>query len=616
MSDATSSLREFYQRELAYLRRAGSHFARQHPKIAARLEMGLEEAADPFTERLVESFAFLTARVQRNIENELPRLADTLLSAIYPSLNSPLPSMAVAQLQPDPEKCDLKSGLHIPAGSRLFCDSRSSDAHVTTIRWSTGYPVTLWPVRIEDAEMLAGERAGQLQAAFRKQGRASSVVRIRLAGQGAPLHSMDFESLRFHIPGERSVSFALFEMLLGRCTDIFLANGDAMDDGLGSQHDVVCLPPDSLRPVGMERADRILPAGPGEHPAYGLLREYFAFPEKHLFFDIDNLDRRGPWKSMDICLVLDAEADQRIPVGADSFCLGAVPVVNIFERVTDPIRLDETRLEYRLVVDARREESNEVHTVLEVKGVDPDLPDAIVYKPFFSYDHAMFEQGQKALWIARRSQAPGDLPGTDTLLRFVDLGFDPARPPVRTVFGRVLCTNRHACLDVQSGTVLQHELDEASLTAHLLDKPTAQSDPPLGGEVLWRLVSQLSLNHLSLDGPEGSRAFREILRLYAPGGSKAAARSISAVHNMRTSRCVARFGPDHWRGFCRGQEVELELDKEHFAGGSPYIFASVLSRFLGLYATINSFTRLSVRLRGENEVWKQWPPMAGDQILL
>lgn len=616
MSNSSQPLREFYQRELAYLRRAGSHFARQHPKIAARLEMGLEESADPFTERMIESFAFLTARVQRNIENELPRLADTLLSAIYPSLNAPLPSMSIVQLEADPDKCDLKSGLHVPEGSRLFCDSRPSDEHVTTIRWSTGYPVTLWPVRIADADLLSGERAAHLHDGGRDTGRGTALLRIRLAGEGAPLHAMDLTSLRFHIPGDRSVSFSLFEMLLGRCTGIFLADGEAESDRPDVRRDMVPLPSDSLQSVGFERTDRILPAGPAEHPAYGLLREYFAFPEKHLFFDVHNLDRRGDWNSLDLCFELDAEADARIPVGADSFCLGAVPVTNIFERITDPIRLDETQLEYRLTADTRRENSTEIHTVLEVKGVDPDYPDPILYKPFFSYDHAMFEEKQKALWIARRVEAPGALEGTDILLRFVDTGFDPARPPIRTIFARTLCTNRHACLDVQSGTRLQHELDEASLSAHLLDKPTAQGDPPLGGEVLWRLISQLSLNHLSLDGPEGARAFREILRLYAPRGSKAAARSIASVRSMRTERCVARFGRDHWQGFRRGLDVELEMDKEHFAGGSPYLFASVISRFLGLYANINSFARLSVRLRGENEVWRQWPPVAGDQILL
>ena len=64
--DFLDELLPYYQRELSYLRRAGAEFAGKYPKIGQRLELGLDESPDPHVERLIESFAFLAARLQLN----------------------------------------------------------------------------------------------------------------------------------------------------------------------------------------------------------------------------------------------------------------------------------------------------------------------------------------------------------------------------------------------------------------------------------------------------------------------------------------------------------------------------------------------------------------------
>ena len=71
-----------------------------------------------------------------------------------------------------------------------------------------------------------------------------------------------------------------------------------------------------------------------------------------------------------------------------------------------------------------------------------------------------------------------------------------------------------------------------------------------------------------------------------------------------------------WHGFCRGLEITLLLDEDKYVGSGVFLFATVLERFLGLYANLNSFTQLSVKTRQREKVLKQWPPRAGEQILL
>ena len=79
-----SKLLEYYNRELAYLREMGAEFAERYPKVAGRLGMRGIDVADPYTERLMEGFAFLTSRVQMKMDAEFPRFSQRLLEMIAP----------------------------------------------------------------------------------------------------------------------------------------------------------------------------------------------------------------------------------------------------------------------------------------------------------------------------------------------------------------------------------------------------------------------------------------------------------------------------------------------------------------------------------------------------
>jgi type VI secretion system protein ImpG len=150
----------------------------------------------------------------------------------------------------------------------------------------------------------------------------------------------------------------------------------------------------------------------------------------------------------------------------------------------------------------------------------------------------------------------------------------------------------------------------------VLHTPTAQQDPPAGAGTLWRLVSHLSLNHLSLFGEQGVRALREILRLYAPYGREAAHAAVEGVLELRCGRMVRRLGGDAWRGFSRGTRVEVVLDEDAYPDRGGFLMGSVLNRFFGLYAGVNSFTQTVLRSRQREEAWKQWPAMAGSRPVL
>jgi len=148
-----------------------------------------------------------------------------------------------------------------------------------------------------------------------------------------------------------------------------------------------------------------------------------------------------------------------------------------------------------------------------------------------------------------------------------------------------------------------------------LAKPTRVIQPPLGNGQTWRLISQLSLNYLSLV-ESGEEALRETLRLYDFADSPSARKQIEGISTVRSAPTFARILTEHGLTFARGRRVEIELDEEQFTGGGIFLFGTVLERFLGLYASINSFTVLAAKSRQRKRPVHEWPARAGWKPLL
>ncbi|HWS85715.1 MAG TPA: type VI secretion system baseplate subunit TssF [Pyrinomonadaceae bacterium] len=595
-------LLRYYRSELNYLRRMGGEFAALYPRVASRLELGRDECADPQVERLIESFAFLTARLQRDLDGEFPEVTTALLGVLYPQFTAPVPPMAVARFDVDPDQGKLTTGFTLPRHTPLFAYTRQGHA----CRFRTCYPVTLWPLTLTYA---AVEDTGQFDFLDRAAN-VAAVLRLKLRCDAGYLSELELKRLRFYLDGDAGLLGGLYELLFSNVVDVVALTG--------SEARPVQLPRGSILPVGFGDDEEVLPYPRQSHPGYRLLHEYFAFPAKYHFFDLDNLDlcRRG--RELDILFLLD-----KFPAGAEfigpaNFVLGCTPVINLFRKTTEPIRLDHRTAEYRLVPDKRRERTTEIHSVLSVTASSADDDRTRRFEPFYSYSHGMDGGADRAFWHARRAVSLNkDVSGTEVFLSFLDLDFRPSLPPAQTVYAHTLCTNRELAAQLPAGAALQIEEQAPLVGISCLTKPTLPHQPPLRGETLWRLISHLSLNHLSLsEGADSLPALREILKLYSPVDSPSAQQQIAGLRSMECRPVVRRVGRDAWRGFCRGTEITLEFDEDLYVGSGAFLLGAVLERFFALYASINSFTQLRIKSRQREGVWKQWPPTVGEKIAL
>ncbi len=605
----------YYERELSFLRRMGAQFAEQYPKIASRLNLEPDKCEDPHVERLLEAFAFLAARVHLKIDDEFPEITEALLSIIYPHFIRPVPSMTIVDFRMDPEQAQIGAGLKVERGAALC----SRPVGGVPCKFRTCYDAYLWPLSILAAEWKSPDR---LQPAI-KSAEAVAALRMELACW----HDITFEKaapnpLRFFLNGESGLVHTLYELLCTRVIQILVR-----DPNPNSRVPPVRLPSDSLRPVGFDEDEGMLPYPRRSFAGYQLLHEYFTFPEKYFFMDLKGLGTAlGGFKDRAELIFLFApfeltERKQALETGvsAKTFQLTCTPAVNLFEQTAEPILLTHRRFEYPIIPDIRRPNAVEIFSIDDVVSVRPDTREPVHFEPFYSYRHGGPAAHGKTFWMAsRRSSGRRDDEGTEMSISLVDLEQRPVSPDLDSLTVRLTCTNRDLPARLPFGLETgDFELEDAMPVQSIvaLRKPTPSLRPPIGRSFLWRLISHLSLNYLSLVS-EGREALQEMLKLYNFTDSPYSMKQIEGIISIMSGSSFARILSANGVTFARGTKVEMHLDEENFVGGGVYLFASVLEHFLGLYVTLNSFSQLTVRTRQRKEVLRQWPPRAGTKILL
>ncbi len=609
-------LLDHYESELSFLRKMGVDFAEKYPKIASRLSLGPDISEDPHVERLIESFAFLAARIHLKLDDDFPEITESLLDVLYPHFTRPIPSMAIVEFAVDPTQGKLTSALQLPRNSVLY--SKPVAVEGVPCKFRTCYDTAVVPLRVSQAKWRSPEL---LKPALNAPAAAAACAIELTCFPDVLFKSLALEQLRFYLNGEESLIHSLYELLLNNCARIVLRDPD------DPQQRIVELPPDSIRPVGFSDDEAILPFPSRSFTGYRILQEYFAFPKKFFFIDVKNLaPLRGDLftnKAEIVFLIKPFERSDRQQslernISERTFRLGCAPIVNLFKQTAEPILAEQTRFEYQIVPDARRRNAVEIFSIEDVVSSSADRRDVIVFEPFYSSRHGRPSKGQAFWHAARRPSNRADDNGTEMFLSLVDGSGNMAQSIAEAVTIRCTCTNRDLPSRIHIGSETgDFDLESGSAVKKIiaLSKPTDPMRLPSRKGLHWRLISHLSLNYLSLV-EQGRGAFQDILHLYNFTESPAIEKQISGITSLQSRRHFARVVSEHGISFARGVRIDLEFDEELYIGSGVYLFASVLEYFLGLYTSLNSFSQLVIRTKQRKEVLREWRPRAGQRILL
>jgi type VI secretion system protein ImpG len=622
-----SRLLYYFNRELQHLREVGGEFAKEFPKIAGRL--GLDEFAcvDPYVERLLEGFAFLAARVRLKLDAEFPRFTQSLLETVYPHYLAPTPSMLVARFEPDLTNSALADGFLLPRDTVLR--SIIGKGEQTACEYRTGHDVTLWPIRVAEAQFHTQDLATlEVPQEFGAKGG----IRIRIqCTAGLVFSELKLDSLNFFLRGSDETPMRIYEQLFANTVGVVIQS---------SKRPVKwreVLSKSSIRPVGFDDGQAMLPYGPRSFQGYRLLKEYFAFPQRYMFVELAGLAgtvQHCQESELDIVILLkDSIPELEGRVDATTFALFCSPAANLFPKRADRIHLSDRFSEFHVVPDRTRPLDFEVYEVLRVIGHGATADEEQEFLPFYSASDldaqgggagAYYAVGRVPRAASAREKQFGrraTYAGSEIYLSLVDSKESPYRADLRQLEVVTKCTNRDLPLQMPVGVAAADftmDVDAPVESIRCLSGPTSPRPSPAEGEVAWRAISHLSLNYFSLadaDEEEGASALRDILKLYGDNSDPQIRKQIDGVRRITTRPIIRRIGRPGPIAFARGLEVTLTLDEAAFEGTGVFLLGAVLDRFFANYVSINSFTETVVKTLQRGEVIR-WPARTGQRQTL
>ncbi|MHC4778422.1 MAG: type VI secretion system baseplate subunit TssF, partial [Planctomycetota bacterium] len=457
-----------YQDELQFLREMGREFSRAHPEAAPFLS---GPGGDPDVERLLEGFAFLTARVREKLDDELPEVVHALLEIFFPHYLRPIPSMSVVAFDP-------------PKSDKPFTVSRGTELTAAPVKgvsckFRTAFDTQVLPISLAKVRLNPGPPSF-LTLSFE-------------LNSGASLEKMAITKIRLYLGGDTAVSRGLYLSLTRHLEKVTAKSASWGEAGSFS------LPGARISPIGFGRDEFVLPYPPGAFSGFRLLQEYFAFPQKFMFVDLEGIEglrQVGAATGFDLVLEL-SHTPQALPAFSESdVLLHCAPVVNLFRHDGDPIRFDQKQTEYLVKPSGRDKEHYEVFSVDEVSGMSTVTGERRTLQSLFSAGSS----GADSEGFFRTHVRPSTVgEGTDLYMGIVDSTGIDMTPDVETLSLELTCTNRQLPKELGIGDIRPNkEAGAKSKGYRNILKPTISIPPPIDGDLYWRLISHLALNYQSL----------------------------------------------------------------------------------------------------------------------
>ena len=582
--------RRYYEEEMRYLQEAAEIFADAHPEQARYLNVDSLSDRDPYVERLFEGFAFLSGRIHKRLDNEMPEYTESLFQLLYPHFLKPVPALTIMEFQAEPgivqETTTLERGLEVrsdPVGKEnVRC------------RFTTTQSVDLQPLRIE-------------QVALNYSADNTSSARLRFVlNRGATLNQLDLRRLRLHLHADASTASTMHLFFTRHVTHVTCSADDGASTSMRGQ--------EWVQPSGLEAHEGLLPYEPATFDGFRLLQEYLCFRRKFWFVDLKGLSRleaSDDAAAFEVEIFFDRPYPEERRFERDNIRLHCAPAVNIFPSDAEPIRVNGEASEHRIVPSYSDRNGMVAYDVQKVVGIEEVTGNRHDYEPFLSFRH--HHNGRRAArsngryYTTSRRIGPADQP--EVYLSLSDAHMQALTDiPAETLSLELRCTNGSLPREALKEGMIRHLAPDVPNIAEpqnltqpsLIQYPTNQGE----SDFFWKLISHWSFNFRSVASRD---ALVGLLKLYDWLESGANRRRLQGIRDVRwTPKERIEHG-----AVLRGTEVTIEIEEGHFADeGDLCLFGLVMSRFLSMYATINSFVHLVI-VTNPSERRYEWMPNRG-----
>jgi len=585
------TINDYYLQELQALRILGAEFSEKNPGLSSFLA---RKEQDPDVERLLEGFSFLTGRLRQYMSEELPEVSHTLAQLLWPNYLKPIPSYSILQFDP---LLNSENNKIIPKGESVYGIHKEDKIKCV---FQTCYDTEIFPLDIIDAQYYTLGESSTIELSFKTK-------------NNVPISQLSLETLRFYIGNHEHVSDNLYLYLMNYVNNIEII--------LKKETAVKNIDKDSLSPVGFAEDENILPIYKNVFHGYALLQEYFCYKDKYHFIDLNNLNiiKTFPEEllkrsfSFQIKIHFTKKLQITKKITKNNFLLYCTPILNLFDADAEPIRkgLEE---EYEVLPSDMDYAQSEVYSVEKISGWDSRINKYHKYLPFESFQHVK----ENTEYYYTRVKLSIDETRTKTYIRFnpSTISSHSQYEEDVTISLDIQVTNRNlpATLDLGDIHFSSSKSMISSVTFKNITIPSKSYIPPIRGDFLWRIISNMSLNYLALDDIQ---TLRNILEAYDFIGANDLLQKKQTENQLNGLTDIKYETIDMiFKGLpIRGVLSKLKLNSKNFSTiGEAYILSSVLNEFFSLYCSINSFHKLEV-LVDQKELF-EWNTRMGKHVLL
>ncbi|MGE3628911.1 MAG: type VI secretion system baseplate subunit TssF [Sandaracinaceae bacterium] len=581
---------KYYQSELSYLRELGREFAEANPSLAG---LFAEQGGDPDVDRLLEGFAFLTARIRERIDDAVPEIIDALAEMVVPQYTRTLPACSVVEFLP--QQTALRGRHRLPPGTEV--GARPIEG--TTCLFRTTVEVELLPLTLTDFTFdHSVEAHPEIRLGFRTAQAPDALLR-------------ETKNLRMFLHGPLGLTTTTYLWMMRHLSSATYKASDGFTMSLAKSGDAQS----AVHPVGVSPEQPMLPWPPLAPDGLRVMQEYFTLTQKLLFFDIYGLDRvPAEHATEQFVITFRFDRPPKLPerLDKDNFRLHCVPVVNLFDISADPIARDTRQHEYLLRGAGVNPLHMEVYDVKNVTGLLANRRGRREYTPFYSYEHVQRPRNEQAFFLTRRARSPID-EGLDTYLTVltpadVEPDFDE-----ETLSIDLLCSNRSLPAELRAGDISVPTPRSPTIARFRnLTQVTRPVRPPIGSELHWRLVAHLALNVRTLSNADSLRSLLGLYNFHADADQQLGRQnrqreeSVRSVDVRASRRLIDRIP-------VRGQHTSVEVEQSAFASeGDVFAFGSALDWLFATETPLNSFHQLTLVLHPSG-TRLEWSPRTGTQ---
>lgn len=602
---AIEELLPYYEKQLQEFSQQSREFASKYPKIAQRLSLNQEQIDDPHIERLIQAFSLISARIDKKLNDSYEIFTRSIFEVMFPQYLKPFPACSIVSFEDFNKIKQLNSAHLIPKNTSL----KSKSVRGVQCEYRTVQDVTLLPVTLKSVNFKTHPSAH-----IHLNRNATLILGFEIFNQQLKL--LQQHQLPIYLDAISSFPLQVLDQIFKSETQFSIK--------INNQEIEI---PNPFNLLGFSEEESLLPVDQHTHQAYRLLLEYFCFPDKFNFLNLnlDFLNQAEPDASnfelhIHFKMNLNDQAAIRnySELNLANFKLFATPVVNLFEKQAEPQKINHQRLEYPLISDAHHPEYYQVYSVSEMSLIREKIDKEQVAQqvlPFFAMSHYRHNGAQ---FYYHLQPDTASTQKSDLKFSLVSRSLEPQNISSDFISTQLLCCNRDLPYESYNKDHNALSLNDSQLARRglLLKRPSLPYSFKQSQKEQWRIISHLSLNNLSLMKGDAVTHLKELLELYNLPGSKENRLIIESIQSIDFSLSQKLLDHKPFPLFVRGVRATVRMNNEVFHGSSLYVFAQLLNHIFNLKVQMNSYVEMIIiDAATEQEVYQCVQNVGGKKLL-